>query len=349
MIITRITNRLKRTIQVLLTGQLSSGARGAIPPITPEDVAEFKAFFPLDKFFIFGHARSGTTLLTRLIRLHPAVHCNYQGHFFTRRPTLEALVDSPEIEAWLTRRSNRWNRGGDLSPVMLRAAVEFVMEREARPLGARVVGDKSPNALLNGESVRRMHKIFPDGKLIFIVRDGRDAAVSHRFQTFIDATQHLTKADWAIRSAFERDPEPFLRGERSIFTEKAIRRAAEDWVRNVTETDRLGRELLGEQYIALRYEDLLASSWEQMTRLWEFLGVDTSLPELPDLLEAELDRNPDRDWQRQKAGDLISPLQKGKSGSWRNLFTARDRSVFAEIAGETLIAWAYEKDGSWVT
>jgi hypothetical protein len=109
--------------------------------------------------------------------------------------------------------------------------------------------------------------IFPDGKLIFIVRDGRDAAVSHRFQAFIDATQHLTKADWAIRTAFERDPEPFLRGERSIFTEKAIRRAAEDWACNVTETDQLGRDLLGEQYIALRYEDLLASPWEQMTRL----------------------------------------------------------------------------------
>ncbi len=346
MFLNRLTTRLQRTLQVLLTGQLSSGARGAIPPITPEDVAEFKVFFPLDKFFIFGHARSGTTLLTRLIRLHPAVHCNYQGHFFTRKPTIESLVDSPEIEAWLTRRSNRWNRGGDLSPVMLRAAVEFVMEREARPLGAQVVGDKSPNALLNGESVRRMHKIFPDGKLIFIVRDGRDAAVSHRFQTFIDATQHLTKTDWAIRAAFERHPEPFLRGERSIFTEKAIRRAAQDWVRNVTETDQLGRDLLGEHYIALRYEDLLASPWEQMTRLWAFLGVDTSLAELPRLLKAELGQNPDRDWQRQKAGELVGPLQKGKSGSWRNLFTERDRVVFHQIAGDVLEKWGYEIAGN---
>jgi hypothetical protein len=43
--------------------------------------------------------------------------------------------------------------------------------------------------------------------------------------------------------------------------------------------------------------------------------VDTGLPELPDMLRDELGRNPDHDWQRQKAGGLVSPLQKGKSGS----------------------------------
>lgn len=327
--------------RVFLTGQIISDSRGEIPAITPEEVAEAREFFPLDKFFIFGHARSGTTLLTRLIRLHPHVHCNYQGHFFTRQPTLEGMVHSAEIEAWLTRRSNRWNRGRDLSPVVLRAAVDFIMEREARPLGARVVGDKSPNSLLNGEAVRLMHKVYPDGKLIFIVRDGRDAAVSHRFQTFIDATQHLTKEDWAIREDFERDPEPFLRGKRSIFTERGIRKAAEGWLRNVTETDELGRQIYDQQYISLRYEDLLAESWEQMRRLWHFLAVDTTLPGLAETLTTELASNPDKDWQRQKASDLVSPLQKGKSGSWRNLFTRRDRDVFNEIAGDALTHWGY--------
>ncbi len=342
MFISKITNRLKRTTQVLLTGQLHIGKRGEVPPISPEEVAEFKEFFPLDKFFLYGHARSGTTLLTRLIRLHPEVHCNYQGHFFTRQPTLEALVDSPAIEAWLTRRSNRWNRGRDLSPVMLRAAVEYVMAREARREGARIVGDKSPNALLNGESVRRMHKIFPDGKLIFIVRDGRDAAVSHRFQAFIDATQHLNRRDWAIRAAFERDPAPYMCGKRSIFTEIAIRRAAESWVENVTETDQMGKELFGEgQYMAVRYEDLLKTPWEAMARLWDFLGADTDLPTLPEILSAELNQNPDAKWQQQKAGELVEPLKKGKSGSWRQLFTARDKQIFKEIAGDVLDEWGY--------
>jgi hypothetical protein len=318
-----------------------------VPAITPEEVAEARTFFPLDKFFIYGHARSGTTLLTRLIRLHPEVHCNYQGHFFTRQPTLEGLVNHAEIEDWFTRRSNRWNRGRDLSPVVLRAVSDYIMEREARPLGVKVVGDKSPNSLLDGEAVQLAHKVYPDGKIIFIVRDGRDAAISHRFQTFIDATQHLTRQDWAIREAFERNPEPFMHGERSIFTENGIRQAAEGWARNVLETDQLGREIFEDQYISLRYEDLLLQPWEQMSRLWAFLGVDTDLPNLKEKLQAELVSNPDRDWQKQKASDLVNPLQKGKSGSWREMFTELDRSVFRQIAGELLVAWKYEKTVNW--
>jgi len=346
--ITKISKRLKLAAQVFLTGQTAIGLRSEIPALSSDDVAEFKGFFPLDKFFIFGHARSGTTLLTRLIRLHPEVHCNYQGDFFTRKPTMEGLVDSSAIEAWLTRRSNRWNRGGDLSPVMLRAAVEFVMEREARQVGAKVVGDKSPNGLLNGEAVRRMRKIYPDGKLIFIVRDGRDAAVSHRFQQFIDAQQHLTKQDWAIRKAFEKNPEPFMNGERSIYTEAGIRRAAESWVRNVSETDQMGQELYGDQqYIAVRYEDLLKASWEQIERLWNFLNVDTKQSDLPEVLAKELGSNPDAQWQRQKAGELVEPLKKGKSGSWRDLFTTRDKQIFKDIAGQTLSDWGYETDLDW--
>ena len=80
--VTRLLRRIKRSAQVLLTGKSEDGKREEIPPINLEEVAEAKKFFPMDKFFIFGHARSGTTLLTRLVRLHPDVHCNYQAHFF---------------------------------------------------------------------------------------------------------------------------------------------------------------------------------------------------------------------------------------------------------------------------
>lgn len=347
MAITKLTQRLRLAYSLVVMGSLPVQKRNLVPAITPQEIADVRKFFPLDKFFIFGHARSGTTLLTRLIRLHPEVHCNYQGHFFTRQPTIQAMVDSPEIEAWLSRRSNRWNQGKDLSTILLRAVVDFIMEREARPLGVKVVGDKSPNSLLDGEAVCLLHKVYPDGKLIFIVRDGRDAAISHRFQAFIDAPQHLTGEDFAIRSDFERDPDPFMRGERSIFTEKGIRTAAEGWVKNVQETDDQARDLLDKQYISLRYEDLLANPWTEMARLWAFLGVDVGRMELASLLESELASNPDRDWQQEKAGELVSPLKKGKSGSWQNMFTARDRKIFREIAGSTLISWDYEANLDW--
>ena len=337
----RIINRLYLTGTVLRYGKIPAHGLRVVPPITEEEVSETKTIFPLDKFFIFGHARSGTTLLTRLIRLHPEVHCNYQGHFFTRQPTLEGMVNRKDIEEWFTRRSNRWNHGSDLSSIVLRSISDFIMEREARPLSVKVVGDKSPNSLMDGEAVRLAHKIYPDGKIIFIVRDGRDAAISHRFQSFIDATQHLSKQDWMIRESFENNPEPFLRGEYSIFTKKGIHTAAKGWTQNVQETHRVGQEIYGDQYIALRYEDLLTQPWEQMSRLWNFLGVQPDTQELKKQLDDELNNNPDRDWQKQKAGELVSPLEKGKTGSWQNLFTERDRKIFREIASDQLKAWDY--------
>jgi hypothetical protein len=348
---TGLTRRLSLALDVLIHGVGSSQNQREIPPITPEEVAEAKAFFPLDKFFIFGHARSGTTLLTRLIRVHPAVHCNYQGHLFTRAPLLEGLVQDEQIGAWLSRRSNRWNQGRDLSPLVLRATADFIMERDARREGkwapGNLVGDKSPNSLLDGEAVRKLVKVYPEARLIFIVRDGRDAAVSHRFQAFIDRQQHLSPEDQRIRQNFSEDPTPFLSGQRSIFTEKGLRQAAQGWQHNVIDTDQVARQLLGEGYIHLRYEDLLARPWEQVCRLWSFLGADISAPELQAELNTELEQNPDADWQQQKASEIAGALTKGQRGTWHELFTPRDRQIFKQAAGDTLVSWGYEKDLNW--
>jgi hypothetical protein len=335
--------RLSLTLGVLVRGRQSSPVRPDIPPISPEEVAEAREVFPREKFFIFGHARSGTTLLARLIRLHPEVYCNYQAHFFTRPPLLQSLVADVEVQKWLTRSSNRWNRGRDLSPVVLRAVSDFILERDAQRAGKPIVGDKSPSSLLDGRAVHLMHNIYPDAHLVYIVRDGRDTAISHRFQGFIDAPQRLSKEDLHIRAEFSRHAEPFMRGERSIFTEKGIRQAAEGWVKNVVETDQAGVELYASQYISLRYEDLLESPWDEMSRLWNFLGAASGDANLEQAVMGEIQQNPDADWQQQKAGEIANSLQKGKHGSWREMFTPRDRQVFNEIAGETLKQWGYNE------
>jgi hypothetical protein len=335
--------RLSLTLGVLVRGRQAPQSRFDIPPISPEEVAEAKEFFPREKFFILGHARSGTTLLARLVRLHPEVHCNYQAHFFTRPPLLQSLVADAEVKKWLTRSSNRWNRGRDLSPVVLRAVSDFILERDAQRVGKPIVGDKSPSSLLDGKAVHLMHNIYPDARLIYIVRDGRDTAISHRFQGFIDAPQRLSKEDLRIRAEFSHNAEPFMHGERSVFTEKGIRQAAEGWVKNVVETDLAGKELYDSRYISLRYEDLLACPWEEMSRLWNFLSAVPGEATLEDVVMAEFQQNPDADWQQQKAGEIANSLQKGKHGSWREMFTPRDRQIFHEIAGETLNQWGYKE------
>ncbi|HET9589017.1 MAG TPA: sulfotransferase [Anaerolineales bacterium] len=340
-------SRFKSAVRILLKGSAKKEKRNPIPPITAGEVAEIKQFFPRDKFFIFGHARSGTTLLMRLVRLHPDVHCNYQAHFFTRKPLLKSLVDSPEAEEWLTRKSNRWNRGRDLSPLVLRAAADFIMERDAAKNGKRIVGDKSPSSTIHGRAVRDLHAVYPDAKLVYIVRDGRDVLVSERFRNFVEESGFLSSEDKRIVAEIRQDHTQFTNGSRSIFTETFIRRAAKGWASNVQETQDEGKRLFAGNYLYLRYEDLIQNPLEELSRLWQFLRVDRIDPSLEKEIKAEMESNPDEEWQSKRNEDIASFLAKGQAGNWERLFTARDKSLFKEVAGEMLVKWNYEKDLSW--
>ncbi len=340
-------SRFKSAARILLKGDSKKKRRNPIPAITPEEVAEIKQFFPRQKFFIFGHARSGTTLLMRLVRLHPEVHCNYQAHFFTRQPLLKSLVNTSEAEEWLTRKSNRWNQGRDLSPLVLRAAADFIMERDAVKEGKMIVGDKSPSSTIHGQAVRDMHSIYPDAKLVYIVRDGRDVLISERFRNLVEESKFLKTEDKRIIEELRKDQTPFTNGTRSIFTETVIRRVAKGWVTNVQATEEEGKRLFGDHYCSLRYEDLLESPYEELTRLWKFLGVKKIDKSLEEKIKAEMESNPDEEWQAKRNEEIASFLPKGHAGNWERLFTARDKSLFKEVAGEMLIKWNYEKDLNW--
>ncbi|RPJ27863.1 MAG: sulfotransferase [Chloroflexi bacterium] len=339
-------SRFKSAARILLKGDSKKKKRNPIPAITAAEVAEIKQFFPRQKFFLFGHARSGTTLLMRLVRLHPEVHCNYQAHFFTRQPLLKSLVNTPEAEEWLSRRSNRWNQGRDLSPIVLRAAADLILERDAAKEGKRIVGDKSPSSTIHGQAVRDMQAIYPDAKLVYIVRDGRDVLISERFRNLVEESKFLKAEDKRIIEELRKDQIQFTDGSRSIFTESVIRRVAKGWVTNLQETESEGRRLFGENYHSLRYEDLLEQPFAEMQKFWNFLGVESDRS-LEKTIVDEMSSNPDEEWQAKRNEDIASFLPKGQAGNWQKLFTARDKSVFKEVAGEMLVTWGYEKSGDW--
>jgi hypothetical protein len=220
------------------------------------------------------------------------------------------------------------------------------MERDAAKEGKRIVGDKSPSSTIHGQAVRDMHAVYPDAKLVYIVRDGRDVLVSERFRNFVEESKFLTGEDKRVVSDLRADSAPFTDGRRSIFTETFIRRVAGGWVRNLQETEDEGRRLFDMNYFGIRYEDLLARPFVEMTRLWEFLGVKADRT-LEKVILEEMSSNPDEEWQAKRNEDISSFLPKGQAGNWTRLFTARDKALFKEIAGDVLVKWGYEKDKNW--
>jgi hypothetical protein len=316
-----------------------------LPPLTAEDLEQIKSRFPLEKFFVTGHARSGTTLLGRLIRTHPEVHCDWTGHFVTHSPTFVDLLRDPSLRAKFGDPTFRWNEGRDSSSLFLRAAIDFLMEKNADKLGKHIVGDKSPNTFANDAAVRYLASLYPDGKLIYIVRDGRDALVSQRFRQFIEFPERLGRADRNIRSGYIRNPDPFFNGRQSLFTRSGVRDRSIIWAQNVRRSTEAGRRLFGNRFLCLRFEDLLARPVEEIGKVWEFLGADPA--GLADRIETEMGDNPVVSWQESRKVDSMRLAARGTKGTWRELFTPTDRQIFKRYAGEQLIDFGYETDDAW--
>jgi hypothetical protein len=105
------------------------------------------------------------------------------------------------------------------------------------------------------------------------------------------------------------------------------------------ETEEEGRKLYGENYLGLRYEDLLAAPFDELTRLWKFLGVKKINKSLEKEIKIELSSNPDEEWQSQRNEGIASFLPKGQAGNWTRLFTARDKALFEGVRGRVMKAF----------
>lgn len=304
------------------------------------DLAFAQHHFPRPKFFLLGYPRSGTTLLARLLRLHPDVHCNWQAQITTGSSDLMSLFARQDWADWLARPSNRWATDASALPLLIRTAADTVMEREAEQAKAHWVGDKTPTARMD-RAVDRFALIYPDAWVLAIVRDGRDAALSQRFQAFIDQPETLSLSDLRMRGALENDPSAFGADGRSIFSDIWLTRVAADWLHSTFDGHERAQQVFGDHYLSLRYEDLLAAPWEAMTRLWGALGAGSDDPGLKTAVEGEMNRNPAARWHKEAAPGLVAGLERGVVGGWREWFTPRDRDLFEAVAAEGLRHWRY--------
>lgn len=300
----------------------------------------------MPKFFLFGYPRSGTTLLMRLIRLHPKVHCNRQMHMFTYPQAAAQALSDQEIRSWLERPSNRWTAEKNMESSLVRLVADFILEKEGAAEGKTVVGDKSPT-VIGGLAIRRLKAVYPDARLIYLVRDGRDTAVSRRFQRFIDQPQTMTRSDRQMKQDLTENYQNYSAEGKSIFTPAFLEAEAVDWARNLQEIDGEGQALFPDHYFCLRYEDLLSDPYEALTQLWTFLQVPPSFSEDRALIQGRLKRNPGAEDHARKESSLVENLKRGTAGGWQDWFTDTDRQAFKEMAGDTLVRWNYEKDLSW--
>jgi Sulfotransferase family len=314
-------------------------------------------------FFIVGEMRSGTSWLQHSLSVHPEIACGQEGSFFGRGYDREeitvyrdpvssltrALAVSKEFRVWHGLPWNLWAEGyeEDLR-ALSRLSVDYFLSKEVARTGRRIVGDKSPQ---HTECLDEIHEIYPDAKIIHIVRDGRDVAVSamhHWWRLAKDQEKgifEMTPEELRLRDDYMQDRERFLASGYSIFTEERLAQLARRWNYRTGKGRRDGNTLYGEKYLEIRYEDFLQDTSAVFGRVLEFLEADREDRTIKRCLQMS-----DFGWtssRRQGEEDPRSFFRKGIAGDWRSVFTERDRAIYKELAGERLVEFGYEKSLTW--
>ncbi|HUN38721.1 MAG TPA: sulfotransferase [Acetobacteraceae bacterium] len=247
-------------------------------------------------FFVVGAGRSGTTLLRLILTGHSRLYLPPETWFLrdlVRQFPLTGALTQPQREqaAVVMVRHERWPDLG-LDEDDARRAVEAlpdgaglhdVIERvHARLLaasGKQRIGDKTPHYF---EIVPELATLFPNAVFIYLVRDGRDVAMS-----WIDA-------------GWQRYYEPGFEWPRAM---ACLHR------------DRLAYP---ERVLAVRYEDLVRRAEDTVRRICIFLGEEFE----PAMLDwrARVDQVAKRD--RHLHGRLRQPLPDDAMPVWRRLSAA---------------------------
>jgi hypothetical protein len=316
-------------------------------------------------FFVVGRAKSGTSWLMRLLNAHPEILCRGEGRFFGRNFIREdfkeqdriqpsslyrAFLEAEYLQAWIER--SVWTRGDDVEGHLInltRMATHYFLTQRLTRSDKRIVGDKTP--LVSAGIISETSAIYPEAKVIHIIRDGRDIAISmvhHRWNRARDegGIYELDPEEARKREAYRGISEGTTKTGEGLFTEKMIRSMATGWKEQISRSRKDGRALLGANYAEVKYEDLLERPEEEAKRLLEFLRADAG----DEVVRKCVDSASFETWadgRKRGQEDPSSFFRKGVAGDWQNVFTERDKEIFKEEAGDLLIDLGYEKDRDW--
>ncbi|MGB1139721.1 MAG: sulfotransferase [Halioglobus sp.] len=283
---------------------------------------------------IVGAPRSGTYWVVDLLQTRLGVHIPTETHFFplfqrylwfwgdlsiagNRRRLLKNIYEF--IESWTARSSVSDEYRAGVRRVSLLVTLDegradrIVAESDDYPSlvealyrhfadiqGVQLSGDKSAHhRVITPED---LFEPFPDTKMLHVVRDGRDVAVS-----------------WL----------------KEWFGPGSVREAAKKWAEHVEVNREWGRRN-PDRYLELRYEDLAEDLEEGIRRLSSFMGIPAGEYAAGSSALAEvLSTSPSHAGMKKiVAADNVA--------KWRSAMSPQDVAVFERMAGQTLLSSGYE-------
>ncbi len=277
--------------------------------------------------FVVGAPRSGTTLFQYMLRSHPGISLpTGESHFFVplfrsrdewgdlsdirnvkrvleemmRRSKDFLLTDLHGVEFDIERISQEISSNGICS---IPDIFDYIYTMNARGEGKARWGDKTPYYVLHMPMLQEM---FPEAQFIHIIRDGRDCALS-------------------------------LLQRRDDFGVYNFHMAGRYWRQYIDKGRELGRKISKDQYLEVKYEDLLGSPKETMRKVMGFLGEEYD----ESLINFKKSKDPNS-----KTPLVARPISASNREKWKNKMSNWDIRVFESAAGAALAKAGYDIETS---
>ncbi|MBU2167327.1 MAG: sulfotransferase [Alphaproteobacteria bacterium] len=267
-------------------------------------------------FFIVGCGRSGTTLLKSIVSAHPALFVMPETFFFR---SISPNIPRCGLEPWRAA-SGWWLADMGITPDGLEPAVKARMasgaSRECSVLGAIfdfhaaanpgvAIGEKTPDHV---NHIARIRQCFPNAKIIQIIRDPRAVVASFRkVKVGSNAIADIT-AEWAR-------------------TEEILE----------LNTD-------SNQFLALRYEDLVSNPEAQIREVCAFLGVEWTTKVLNFHSRKDANYAPEQAHHE----NTRKPLFSDSVNSWRDVLSPNEVGLIESALSAGMQRQGYSLEGGKV-
>ena len=267
-------------------------------------------------FAIVGVGRSGTTLLMSMLNAHPQIVTPPEFYFVIEHIAKYPAATLEETASRLAK-DRRFARlgltvdevvAGFLEKRYLFSNIKLyqeILQIYATRYQVKIIGDKAPKYI---EYLPLIHRVFPNAKIIHLIRDPRDVYLSR------------TKADW---SASRPDLLQFL-----------AYRAQYDL------GCRLGPKLFAGNYLEIHYEDLISSPKKELQKICWLLGIPFTDEMLNFSTVASDIVFPDEiSWKK----EVLGPLLNNNMNKWRKELTSEKVARIEVACSPTFSDGFYER------
>lgn len=245
-----------------------------------------------EPIFVIGCPRSGTTLLSSLLgmtRYGAPFETHFIPKYYRRLSSLGDLGDAANFRRLVTailkeRPVMQMKLDVDIDDLFRRGTrgyrelVDQLCIMRNRRLGLSAWGDKTPSYILELDII---HRLFPNSKYIYIVRDGRDVALS------------LMEETWGSNNTYS---------------------CAQYWKRCNAANGVLDMLRQRGEIFEVRYEDLIAEPTAWLPRIYGFLEEPYDENAMGGLIGSIRSRNCNK-WRQRMTPDDVRTFERVASGT----------------------------------